>query len=85
MLHSARWKSSSNKFAGEFCRFKNFEVKVLIGSFDMFSGAYPLTALVPTYHPPIISRQRTTSPELTSESPENFQVNNILQPSSATF
>lgn len=39
---------------------------------EVRNGAHPLTALMPTYRPPIISRQRTTSPEL-AESPESFQ------------
>jgi nuclear receptor-binding protein len=38
---------------------------------EVRNGAHPLTALMPTYRPPIISRQRTTSPEL-AESPDSF-------------
>ncbi|KAI1287652.1 Nuclear receptor-binding -like protein [Halotydeus destructor] len=36
---------------------------------EVRNGAHPLTALVPTYHPPLVSRHRTTSPEL-AESPD---------------
>lgn len=37
---------------------------------EVRNGAYPLTALVPTYRPPVISRHRN-SPEL-PDSPETF-------------
>lgn len=37
---------------------------------EVRNGAYPLTALVPTYRPPVISRHRD-SPEL-PDSPETF-------------
>lgn len=41
---------------------------------EVRNGAYPLTALVPTYRPPVISRHRD-SPEL-PDSPETFDEEN---------